>query len=86
VVILIIIKDLVKIASNYFTNKTIPKSLKESIIIILYKEGKKNYSLLCSYRLITFKTTLAKVLKKHVANIMLKTAEKYKLFSKTRWE
>jgi len=76
---LVIAKDLAKIASYYFTNGIIPESLKESIIIVLYKEGKKDYFLLDSYRLITLKNTLAKVLKKYIANIILKAAEKYRL-------
>jgi len=80
VVALVIIKDLAEIASNYFINGIILKSLKEFIIIVLRKEGKKNYSLLGSYKLIILKNTLAKVLEKHVANIILKAAEKYKLF------
>jgi len=79
VVALVIIKDLVKAASNYFTNRIIPESLKKSIIIVLYKKGKKNYSLLSSYRLIAFKNTLVKVLEKYVANIMLKAVEEYRL-------
>jgi len=43
VVILVIAKDLVKVTSHYFVNKIIPKSLKELIIVVLYKE-KKNLS------------------------------------------
>ena len=38
---LIIAKDLAKVASYYFINKIILKGLKESIIVVLYKEGKK---------------------------------------------
>jgi len=38
---LIIIKDLIKIASYYFTNRTILKNLKEFITVVLRKEGKK---------------------------------------------
>jgi len=80
VVILVIIKDLVEVASNYFTNRIILKSLKEFIIIVLRKEGKKDYSFLGSYRLIALENTLAKILEKYIANIMLKAVEKYKLF------
>jgi len=80
VVILVIIKDLAEIACNYFTNRIIPKSLKEFIIIVLRKKGKKNYSLLSSYKLITLKNTLAKVLEKYIANIISKVVKKYKLF------
>jgi len=79
VVALVIIKDLVKVASYYFTNRIILESLKESITIVLYKKRKKDYSLLGSYRLITFKNTLVKVLEKHVANIILEAAEEYRL-------
>jgi len=79
VVILIIVKDLVEIVSYYFTSGIILKSLKEFIIIVLYKKEKKN-SLLGSYKLIIFKNTLAKVLKKYIVNIISKVAEEYKLF------
>jgi len=78
-VALVIIKDLVKVASYCFTNGIILESLKESITMVLRKEGKKNYSLLGSYRLITLKNTLAKVLEKYIANIILKAAEEHKL-------
>jgi len=77
---LVIIKDLVEIASYYFANKIILKSLKESIIVVLRKEGKKYYSLPGSYRLITLKNMLVKILEKHVANIMSKAVEEYRLF------
>jgi len=80
VVTLVIIKDLIEVASNYFINGIIPKSFKKSIIIVLCKEGKKNYSLLSSYRLIIFKNILAKVLKKYIANIILKAIKEYRLF------
>jgi len=79
IVVLVIVKDLVEIASYYFTNRIILKSPKEFIIVVLRKEEKKNYSLLSSYRLITLKNTLVKVLEKYVANIILKVAEKYRL-------
>jgi len=75
VVALVIVKDLVEVASYCFASGIIPKSLKESITIVLRKEGKKDYSLLGSYRLIALKNTLAKVLEKHVANIISKAAE-----------
>jgi hypothetical protein len=79
VVALVIKKDLVEVASYYFTNKIALKSLKEFITVVLYKEGKKDYSLLGSYRLITFKNTLVKVLEKYIANIISKAAEEYRL-------
>jgi len=78
---LVIIKDLVEIASCCFANRIILKSLKEFIIVVLRKEEKKDYFLLGSYRLITFKNTLAKVLKKYIVNIMLKAAKEHRLLS-----
>ena len=79
IVALVIVKDLVEVASYCFANGIIPKSLKESIIAVLYKEGKKDYSLPGSYRLIALKNTLVKVLEKYIANIMLEAAEEYRL-------
>jgi len=79
VVALIIIKNLAKITNYYFYSRIILRSLKEFIIIILYKKGKKDYCLLNSYKLITFKNILVKVLKKHVANIIFKAIKKYRL-------
>jgi len=79
VVALVIIKDLAKAASYYFASGIILKSLKESITIILRKKGKKNYSFLGSYKLITLKNTLVKVLEKYVANIIFKAAKEYRL-------
>jgi len=78
-IILVIVKDLAEAASYYFANEIIPESLKESIIMALRKKRKKNYSLLGSYRLIAFKNILVKILEKHVANIILKAAEKHRL-------
>jgi len=79
VVILVIVKDLAKTASYCFVSGIILKSLKKFIIIVLCKEEKKNYFLLGSYRLITVKNTLVKVLKKYIANIILEAAEEYRL-------
>jgi len=75
----VIIKDLVEAASHCFTSGIIPKSLKESITVVLRKEGKKDYSLPGSYRLIALKNMLVKVLEKHVANIISKAAEEHRL-------
>jgi len=80
IIVLIIIKDLTETTSYYFINGIILKSFKKSIIAVLRKEEKKNYSLLGSYKLITFKKTLVKVLEKYIANIISKVAEKYRLF------
>ena len=48
-------------------------------MVVLCKEGKKDYSLLSSYRLITFKNTLVKVLEKYIANIILEVVKEYRL-------
>jgi len=74
-----IIKDLAKVASYCFANGIILESLKESITVVLHKEGKKDYLLLGSYRLVTLKNTLVKVLEKYIANIILEVAEEYRL-------
>ena len=78
-VALVIKKDLIEVASYCFTNRIVLESLKESITAVLYKEGKKDYSLLGSYRLITLKNTLVKVLEKHIANVISKAAEEHRL-------
>jgi hypothetical protein len=46
---------------------------------ILYKEGKADYLLLKSYRLITLKNTLSKILERIVVNYIVNTAEEYTL-------
>jgi len=79
VAVLVIAKDLTEVTSYCFTSRIILKSLKEFITIVLYKEGKKDYSLLGSYRPITLKNTLVKVLEKHIANIISKAIEEHKL-------
>jgi len=48
-------------------------------MVVLYKERKKNYSFLSSYKLIAFKNILVKVLEMHVVNIISKAAEEYRL-------
>jgi len=75
----VIAKDLAEAASHYFASGIIPESLKESITVVLCKEGKKDYSLPGSYRLIALENTLVKVLEKHVANIISKAAEEHRL-------
>jgi len=76
---LVIVKDLAEAASYCFASRIIPKSLKEFITMVLHKEGKKDYSLLGSYRLIALENTLAKVLEKYIANIISKAAEEHGL-------
>ena len=55
------------------------KCFKELTIIILHKEDKKNYLLSKSYRLITLKNTLIKIIKKVLIIYLSYTAEKYSL-------
>ena len=79
----VIAKDLVEVASYCFASGIILKSLKEFITVVLYKEKKKKRKkrlFLGSYKLIAFKNTLKKVLKKHIANIISKVVKKYRLF------
>ena len=72
-------KDLAEAASYCFASGIILESLKEFITVVLYKEGKKDYSLLGSYRLIALKNMLVKVLEKHIANIISEAAEEHRL-------
>ena len=79
VVALVIKEDLAEVASYYLINGIVLESLKEFITIVLYKDKKKDYSLLGSYRLIALKNTLVKVLEKYIANIISKVVEEYRL-------
>ena len=57
-------KGLAHRISRALAEGTLPNRYKESITITLRKEGKKDYSLPSSYRLITLENTLAKVVEK----------------------
>jgi len=76
---LVIVKDLAEVASYCFTSGIILKSFKEFITMVLRKKGKKDYFLPGSYRLITLKNMLVKVLEKYIANIIFKAVEEYRL-------
>jgi hypothetical protein len=52
---------------------------KESTTIVLKKDSKKDYSSLGSYRLIALKNTLAKVVKKILADRITKAAKEHLL-------
>ena len=56
-----------------------PTSLKESTTVILRKDKKKDYSLLSSYRLIALENTIAKVIKKIIANRIISKAKSHSL-------
>jgi hypothetical protein len=66
--------------SRTFVKGTLSDYYKELIIITLRKEGKKDYSLLSSYRLITLENTLAKVVKKVFIIRLSRAVEEYTLF------
>ena len=53
---------------------------KKSIIIILYKKNKKNYSLSESYRLIVLENTFVKIVEKMLATRLNNVTEQYFLF------
>jgi hypothetical protein len=62
-----------------FITKTLSSYLKESIILALQKEGKKDYSLLSSYRLIALENALVKVVKKILVNRISEVVEAHNL-------
>jgi hypothetical protein len=57
----------------------LPPKFKESTTIVLRKDGKKDYSLLSSYRPIALENTLAKILEKAVANRLSRAVEEHTL-------
>ena len=60
--------DLAIAISKHFAAGTLPASYRESTTIALRKEGKEDYTILNSYRPITLKNTLAKLIKKVLTN------------------
>ena len=59
-------------ATTYLLKGKLLEYYKVTTIIVLQKANKKDYSLLKSYRLITFKNTLGKLLKKIVIKCIQK--------------
>jgi signal recognition particle GTPase len=57
----------------------LPAHYKKSITIVLYKKSKKNYLLSKSYRLITLKNTLIKIIKKVLITYLSCITEKHSL-------
>ena len=55
---------LIDTVTTYLFKGKIPECYKEIIIVILQKANKKDYLLLRSYRLVTLKNTLRKILEK----------------------
>jgi hypothetical protein len=69
----------VDIAKAYFTIGYYPRLRRAITIYILRKEGKADYSLLRSYRLITLKNILSKILERVVVNCIADIAKEYTL-------
>jgi len=65
--------------SRAFAYGALPASYKESITLALRKGGKKDYSLLSSYRPIVLENILAKVIEKVLTNRIAIVAEEYRL-------
>jgi len=70
-----LLSGLVTVISTYFAAETLSLRYRESTIIALRKKSKKNYTISDSYRLITLKNTLAKLIKKVLAEIITDAAE-----------
>jgi hypothetical protein len=72
-------KGLTHAVSKLLTGDTMLIRFQESTTLALRKEGKKDYSLLGSYRLIALENTLAKVVEKVLTNRLSLAAEEYSL-------
>ena len=70
---------LTDIAKIYFAIGYYLRLKKAIIIFILYKEGKVDYLLLGSYRLIALKNTFSKILKRVIVDHIVDIAEEYTL-------
>ena len=80
-IILIICTDLIQGIYTAFMCSLLLTYYKELITVILYKKGKKNYLLSKSFRLITLKNMLAKIVKKILTIYLSCTVEEYSLLS-----
>jgi hypothetical protein len=67
--------------SLLFIIRTLSFYLKEFTTLALQKEGKKNYSLLDSYHLISLENTLVKIVKKILINQINEAIKTYNLLS-----
>ena len=70
---------LIDIAKVYFIINYYLKLKKAIITFILYKKGKVDYLLLKSYRPITLKNTLSKILKKVIADRIIDIVKEHAL-------
>ena len=78
-IILKISADLTQRIYTALTYSLLSAYYKKLITIILHKKSKKNYLLSESYRLITLKNMLAKIIKKILVTYLNYTAEKHSL-------
>ena len=75
----LIVEDLATIISHHFKAGMLLLCIWESTIITLYKAYKKDYSILESYYLITLKNSLAKLMEKVLAIVIIEIVEKHNL-------
>ena len=78
-VALVISQDFAQAISDCLVGGSLPLRYKESTIVVLRKDGKKDYSLLGSYRPIALENTLAKVIEKILADCISNAAEGHSL-------
>ena len=71
----VIDQGLAQAISTALARGSLPHRYKESITYVLRKDGKKDYSLPGSYRLIALENTLAKVIERALANRIASAAE-----------
>jgi len=67
------------VISNCLAGRSLSLKYKESTTVVLRKDGKKDYSLLGSYRPIALENTLAKVIEKILVDHISSTAEEHLL-------
>jgi len=75
----LIVPWLANIARVYFIIGYYLRLRRAIITFVLYKEGKANYLLLGSYRPITLKNTLSKILERVIADYMADIAKEHTL-------
>ena len=78
-VALVILQDFAQAISDYLVGGSLPLRYKESTMVVLRKDGKKDYSLPGSYRPIALENTLAKVIEKILADRISNAAEGHSL-------
>lgn len=72
-------ENLAAIINYQFQNRILLLYIRKFIIIILYKNNKKNYSLSDSYYLITLENLLTKLIKKILTAVIIEAIKKYNL-------